>query len=72
MAVGAVIDRHKMAKHFILDITETSFAFTRKSVQIAQETALDGVYVVRTSLSAAALDDDATVKSEPYRVSRRL
>ncbi len=63
LAVGAVIDRHKMAKHFTLDITETSFAFTRKSAQIAQETALDGVYVVRTSLSAAALDDDATVKS---------
>ena len=63
LAVGAVIDRHKMAKHFTLDITETSFAFTRKSAQIAQEAALDGVYVVRTSLSAAALDDAATVKS---------
>ena len=63
LAVGAVIDRHKMAKHFTLDITETSFAFTRKNAQIAQEAALDGVYVVRTSLSAAALDDAATVKS---------
>ena len=63
LAVGAVIDRHKMAKHFTLDITQTSFAFTRKSAQIAQEAALDGGYVVRTSLSAAALDDDATVKS---------
>ena len=63
LAVGAVIDRHKMAKHFALDIAETSFAFARKSAQIAQEAALDGLYVVRTSLCAAALDDAATVKS---------
>ena len=63
LAVGAIIDRHKMAKHFALAIAETSFAVTRKSAQIAQEAALDGLYVVRTSLSAAALDDAATVKS---------
>jgi hypothetical protein len=63
LQVGAVIDRHKMAKHFALDITDAGFAFARNSVQIAQEAALDGLYVVRTSLSAAALDDAATVKS---------
>ena len=63
LAVGAVIDRHKMAKHFALDITDTSFAFARKAAEIAAEAALDGLYAVRTSLPAAALDDAATVKS---------
>jgi len=50
LAVGAVIDRHKMAKHFDLQITDTSFAFARKTAQIAAEAALDGLYAVRTSL----------------------
>jgi hypothetical protein len=63
LAVGAVIDRRKMAKHFALTITDASFAFARKSAEIAAEAALDGLYVVRTSLPAAALDDAATVRS---------
>ena len=63
LAVGAVIDRHKMAKHFVLAITDTSFSFTRKSAEIAAEAALDGLYAVRTSLPATALDDAATVRS---------
>jgi hypothetical protein len=63
LQVGAVLDRHKMAKHFVLDIADASFSFARRSAQIAEEAALDGLYVVRTSLPAAALDDSATVKS---------
>jgi len=63
LAVGAVIDRHKMAKHFDLQITDTSFAFARKTAQIAAEAALDGLYAVRTSLPETALDHAATVKS---------
>ncbi len=63
LAVGAVIDRRKMAKHFDLQITDTSFAFARKTAQIAAEAALDGLYAVRTSLPETALDDAATVKS---------
>ena len=58
-----MIDRHKMAKHFALEITDTSFAYTRKAAEIAAEAALDGLYAVRTSLPAAALDDAATVKA---------
>ena len=54
LAVGAVIDRRKMAKHFALTIADTSFAFARRSAEIAAEAALDGLYVVRTSLPAAA------------------
>ena len=63
LEVGAVLDKHKMAKHFALDITNTSFSFARKLEEITAEAALDGLYVVRTSLPAAALDDAATVRS---------
>ena len=63
LEIGAVLDKHKMAKHFALDITETSFSFARKTAEITGEAALDGLYVVRTSLPAAALDDTATVRS---------
>jgi Transposase DDE domain len=61
LKVGAVINRHKMAKHFDLVIGEASFTFQRKRDAIAAEAALDGIYVVRTSLPAEALDDAATV-----------
>jgi hypothetical protein len=63
LEVGAVLDKHKMAKHFTLDIADTRFGFARKIEEIAAEAALDGIYVVRTSLPATALDDTATVRS---------
>ena len=61
LRVGAVVNRHKMAKHFELVIGEASFAFHRKAAAIAAEAALDGIYVVRTSLPKKALDAAATV-----------
>ena len=61
LRVGRVIGHHHMAKHFELSITETSLAYERKTDAIAAETALDGLYVIRTSLSAAQLDANATV-----------
>ena len=63
LAVGAVLDRHKMAKHFSLDITDATFNFARKAAGIAAEAATDGLYVVRTSLPADKLDDAAAVRS---------
>ena len=63
MAVGAVLDKHKMAKHFELTIADDRFAFARKTEQIAQEAALDGLYAVRTSLPEETLADNATVKA---------
>jgi hypothetical protein len=51
LEIGAVLDKHKMAKHFALDITDTSFSFARKTDEITVEAALDGLYVVRTSRS---------------------
>ena len=62
LEIGAVLDKHKMAKHFTLDITDTRFSFARKTDEITVEAALDGLYVVRTSLPAAVLDDAATVR----------
>jgi hypothetical protein len=63
LAIGAVLNKHKMAKHFTLVITDTRFSFARRTDEITVEAALDGLYVVRTSLPAAALDDTATVRS---------
>ena len=63
LAVGAVINRHKMAKHFDITITDTSLGVARKHAEIATEAAIDGIYVVRTSLPETVLDDAATVRS---------
>jgi transposase len=63
LAVGAVIEKHKMRKHFDIDITDTTFGFARKTDAIAAEAANDGIYIVRTSLAAEVLDDAATVRS---------
>jgi transposase len=63
LAVGAVIEKHKMRKHFDLTIGDTTFSFARKADAIAAEAANDGIYIVRTSLAAEVLDDAATVRS---------
>src|SRR5271170_6033722 len=63
LAVGAVLDKHKMAKHFDLTIADARFAYVRKTAQIAEEAALDGLYAVRTSLPEETLDDAATVRA---------
>ena len=62
-AVGAVIGKRKMAKHFETDIKADSFSFTRKAEAIAEEAKLDGIYVVRTSLPAEQADAATTVRS---------
>jgi hypothetical protein len=63
LAVGAVINKYKMAKHFDLAIAEAAFSFTRKTAEIAAEAATDGIYIVRTSLPETRFDDAATVRS---------
>src|SRR5271167_3268431 len=62
LAVGAVLNTYKMKKHFDPDITDAAFSFARKTAEIAAEAATDGLYVVRTNLSAATLDDADTVR----------
>ena len=61
LRVGRVIDHFRMGKHFELSITDSSFTWARKSEQIQQEAALDGLYVVRTSLPATDLPAEAAV-----------
>jgi hypothetical protein len=59
--VGRVINRYKMAKHFQLTIKDDTFTFQRDNAKIATESALDGVYVVRTSLDPDRLGTKETV-----------
>jgi hypothetical protein len=61
--VGKVIGRHKMAKHFGIEITNESFVYERDEPGIAAEAALDGFYVIRTSLPAETLDAEQTVRA---------
>ena len=59
--VGRLIGRYRMAKHFDVVITQTSVTWQRKVDAIAQEAALDGIYVIRTSVPAQQLDAGAAV-----------
>jgi hypothetical protein len=61
LRVGRVIGHFHMAKHFELTITQTALTYQRKTEAIEAEAALDGLYVVRTSLPAEQLDANATV-----------
>jgi len=61
LRVGRSIARFHMAKHFELTITDTSLSWRRKDDEIAQETALDGIYVIRTSMPQSQLDAPAAV-----------
>ncbi len=58
-----MLGRFKVAKHFLWEITEQGLRYERDQDNIAQEAALDGVYVIRTSVSANRLDASATVLS---------
>ncbi len=62
-AVGAVLGRRHMAKHFHISIAEDAFSFAKNPLSIAAEAALDGLYVVRTNLSAEQSDAAATVRA---------
>jgi DDE family transposase len=61
LRVGRVIGHFHMGKHFELSITHTTLVWQRKSESIAAEAALDGLYVIRTSVPAAQLDAAAAV-----------
>ncbi len=54
LRVGRIANRHKVAKHFELTITDDHFGFARKTDQIAAEAALDGIYVIRASAPHSA------------------
>jgi Transposase DDE domain len=62
-AVGAVLNRKKMAKHFTRTITDDDFTFLPNRLTIAAEAKLDGIYVLRTPVPKGELDTEATVRS---------
>src|SRR5215470_6572106 len=63
LAVGALLGRRKVAKHFRITITDNSLSFTRDDAAIAAEAALDGFYVLRTNVPADALKAADTVRA---------
>jgi Transposase DDE domain len=60
---GRVINKYKVAKHFTLQIADGAFAYHRNSEQITSEAALDGLYVIRTTLPATRLGAPAAVRA---------
>jgi transposase len=60
--VGKVVNKYKMAKHFVLEIEPARFDFRIDEERVAAEAALDGLYVIRTSLPADAVDSDEAVR----------
>jgi transposase len=63
LAAGAVWNRWRVKKHFEVEITDTSFGFARKHEQIEQEAALDGIYVLRTSVPDSELEAPDVVRA---------
>lgn len=61
MRLGKVMNRFKVAKHFIVEIGETVFRYCRNNETIAKEGALDGIYVIRTSVPEATMSAPETV-----------
>ena len=61
--VGKVLGGSKVAKHFLYEITDDSFSFERDESSIKTETALDGIYVVRTSVREEDLKAEEVVRS---------
>ena len=61
--VGKIINRHKVAKHFKLIIGEAALSWSRKQASIDAEAALDGLYVIRTSVDAQRMDAPSCVRS---------
>ena len=60
---GKVVNQYKVAKHFELTIEDNTFTFERKLDAIAAEAALDGIYIIRTSLSATQVDAPECVRN---------
>lgn len=61
LRVGKVIGKFKMAKHFLITIEEEGFAYERDLASITEEAALDGIYVLRTSVPKEVLSTNETV-----------
>ena len=63
VAVGRVINQYKVAKHFALAIEDASLHWSRNAESIRAEAALDGIYIIRTSVPAERMDGPECVRS---------
>jgi hypothetical protein len=63
LRVGKMINHYKVGKHFELEIQDDRFAYRRNEAKIAAEAALDGLYVIRTSVPEATLSSENTVRA---------
>lgn len=61
--VGKVLDKYKVGKHFEISMTDTSFSFKRNTLKLNEEAALDGLYIIRTSVNPDVLSNNNTVKA---------
>ena len=61
--VGKVLNKYKVGKHFTLDIRDNSFSFEIDDTKVTAEAALDGFYVIRTSLAEQRMKTDDLVRS---------
>ena len=63
LRVGKVINKYKVGKHFTLDIRDNACAFALDDTKVAAEAALDGLYVIRTSLAPERMPAEEAVRS---------
>jgi transposase len=63
LRVGKIVNQYKVAKHFELAIGDNAFTFERRHEAIATEAALDGIYIIRTSVEAARMDAAQCVRN---------
>jgi hypothetical protein len=63
LRVGKILDKFKVTKHFVIDIMEDSFTYRRNAEGIREESALDGIYILRTSVVADILSSEDTVRA---------
>ena len=61
--VGKVVNKYKVAKHFVLEIGAQAFRYRIDEEKVQREAALDGIYIIRTSLAAATLAAADAVRS---------
>jgi transposase len=61
--VGKVINKYKVAKHFVLEIGATAFSYRIDEEHVQREAALDGIYIIRTSLAPHTMSAEDAVRS---------
>jgi transposase len=62
MAIGEVINKYRMKKHFIIGTSNTTFEYRRNITKIEAEAFLDGIYVIRTSMKPEEITSSDCVR----------